>query len=62
MIHVPTAEYVKSAGRMMSSRGFSDLTATSATEFQPTLCLVLCTARLGLKAAALAWLKPAPAL
>ena len=40
MIRVPTAEYVKSAGRMMSSRGLSDLTATSATEFQPTICFV----------------------
>ena len=28
----------------------------------PSFSLVLCTARLGLKAAALAWLEPAPAL
>ena len=41
LIHMPTAEYVKSEGCMMSSRGLSDLyTATSATEFQLTICFV----------------------
>ena len=40
LICVPMAEYVKPTGRVMSSRGLSDLTATSTTEFQPTICFV----------------------
>ena len=40
LIHEPTAEYVKPTGRVMSSRGLSDLTVTSTTEFQPTICFI----------------------
>ena len=37
---MPTAEYVRPTGRVMSSRGLSDLTVTSTTEFQPMICFV----------------------